>query len=362
MGVLAGALGHGRPFSFSLLPPRPPCFGLRRVLIGSAHTRRDGSDGGGGGDDDDESDDDIHGQAARLVLHRRAAEIRLPPLAQCQHFVNLTNGLEAVPLLTQRGLPFSYMRLESTQLEQKNYDQVLASLDPNLLMHLALGYSCIIWDFGSRNRRRGVPRAIWFGIEFVRFALAREWYGVGYRKGSVSDQNLADIDHQERDARNINLADPHPVLNASSSSSSSSGSHGFPRPPPILRGYDVAVDFEQAMRSTKKSSRKRLKYYRRFLAPRQIPDRTLSSSEGDYQGDPLIRLYGAYRATFEDEQLAFYQQIAAEVSSREVQDDMWPVATSLVADLESLGMKLWTGGVGHREYYDALERLREEDT
>lgn len=76
----------------------------------------------------------------------------------------------------------------------------------------------------------------------------------------------------------------------------------------------------------------------------------------------MIRLYGAYRATFEDEQLAFYQQIAAEVSSREVQDDMWPVATSLVADLESLGMKLWTGGVGHREYYDALERLREEDT
>ncbi len=35
---------------------------------------------------------------------------------------------------------------------------------------------CLVWDFGSRNKKRGVPRALWYGLEFVRFALALTWF------------------------------------------------------------------------------------------------------------------------------------------------------------------------------------------
>lgn len=29
---------------------------------------------------------------------------------------------------------------------------------------------CLVWDFGSRNLKRGVPRAVWYGLEFLRCA------------------------------------------------------------------------------------------------------------------------------------------------------------------------------------------------
>ena len=35
-------------------------------------------------------------------------------------------------------------------------------------------YSCVVYDFGSRDKKRGVPRALWYGTEFVRYAL--DWY------------------------------------------------------------------------------------------------------------------------------------------------------------------------------------------
>eukprot|EP00198_Chlamydomonas_reinhardtii_P014029 XP_001703366.1 predicted protein [Chlamydomonas reinhardtii] len=61
-------------------------------------------------------------------------------LASARHFVNLTNGIEALPLLQQLGL----------------------------------SYSCIVYDCGSR-RRDGTPRALWYGLEFVRYCLTQLW-------------------------------------------------------------------------------------------------------------------------------------------------------------------------------------------
>lgn len=54
-------------------------------------------------------------------------------------------------------------------------EQVAAELDPSLLLHLAAGRCCLVYDFGSRNKKRGVPRALWMGAEFVRFALTYLW-------------------------------------------------------------------------------------------------------------------------------------------------------------------------------------------
>ena len=38
--------------------------------------------------------------------------------------------------------------------------------------------SCLVYDLGSRNKKRGAPRAIWYGLEWVRFALHYLW-GLG---------------------------------------------------------------------------------------------------------------------------------------------------------------------------------------
>jgi hypothetical protein len=66
--------------------------------------------------------------------------VELPPLRRARHFVNLTNGLEALPLLRALGLPSSFVRIRSTDVEQQAYGALVAGLDANLLMALALGH------------------------------------------------------------------------------------------------------------------------------------------------------------------------------------------------------------------------------
>jgi len=51
-------------------------------------------------------------------------------------------------------------------------------LSDDFLMNLALGNRCIIYDFGANKE---VPRAIWQGLEFVKFVLYEKWFGHTYR-------------------------------------------------------------------------------------------------------------------------------------------------------------------------------------
>lgn len=49
----------------------------------------------------------------------------------------------------------------------RNYEGIIENLDYNLLMSLALGYVCIVYDYGSRgnamsDEREGIPRAFWY--------------------------------------------------------------------------------------------------------------------------------------------------------------------------------------------------------
>lgn len=89
--------------------------------------------------------------------------IHLPSLAHCKLYINLTNGLEALPLVEAYGIPCTFLRLQSTTCEQQNLEGLVAQLDVDLLLHLALGRCCIVVDFGSRNKKRGAPRALWMG-------------------------------------------------------------------------------------------------------------------------------------------------------------------------------------------------------
>lgn len=89
-----------------------------------------------------------------------------------RHFVNLTNGIEAIPSITE---PYAFVRIQSTACEQKRWDFVLQELDYTFLLALASGEICIIYDYGAN---KAVPRALYQGVEWIRYALYRRWLGV----------------------------------------------------------------------------------------------------------------------------------------------------------------------------------------
>ena len=141
-----------------------------------------------------------------------------PTVVPVKHFLNLSNGIEAVAGLRQAGLPLeqiSFVRIQSSHLEKGDRNAVLANLDHNLLLHLALGFDCRIYDYGSRSAN-GVPRALWYGLEWSRYALSRLW-----------------------------MLEPQT---------------------PMLRGSNVQERFAAYVRDIPTPLRRRLKYYRTYVA------------------------------------------------------------------------------------------------
>eukprot|EP00918_Siedleckia_nematoides_P099243 GHVU01217145.1.p1 GENE.GHVU01217145.1~~GHVU01217145.1.p1 ORF type:complete len:481 (-),score=58.39 GHVU01217145.1:267-1709(-) len=99
----------------------------------------------------------------------------LPP----KYFINLSNGIELIPRVTQvLGIPassLSYVRLQSTHCEGGHLNEFLNSVDSNLLLALAMGFPCFVFDCGSRDQS-GVPRALWMGLKFIRFSCIYVWF------------------------------------------------------------------------------------------------------------------------------------------------------------------------------------------
>jgi hypothetical protein len=96
-------------------------------------------------------------------------------------FLNLTNGIEIFDkfpnLLSLENV--SFIRIQSTHCEQKNYEEMFSNLDSNFLMHLAMGFDCIVYDFGSR-RFDGNSRACWQGLELIRFICNKIWFDLEF--------------------------------------------------------------------------------------------------------------------------------------------------------------------------------------
>lgn len=110
-----------------------------------------------------------------------------------KHYINLTNGIEAI---AQYNLPhYSFIRIQSTACEQHLWDKLILDLDYDFLMNVALGNDCIIYDYGTR---KPVPRAIYQGIEFIKFVLNKFWYG-------VSDEVF--ITRSRNSAHKVNVTD-----------------------------------------------------------------------------------------------------------------------------------------------------------
>jgi hypothetical protein len=100
--------------------------------------------------------------------------------ANDRHFINLTNGIEALSVLPLSKEQINFVRLQSTHLERGDYHRFLQEIDYNLLMHLALGNTCYLYDYGCRRNDEQEPlyghsRIHWMGVPFMRFILNRVW-------------------------------------------------------------------------------------------------------------------------------------------------------------------------------------------
>ncbi|KAI8471744.1 MAG: hypothetical protein J3K34DRAFT_520273 [Monoraphidium minutum] len=309
--------------------------------------------------------------------------VPLPPLHGSYHFVNLTNGIEALPMLHRLGLPYSFVRICSTDIEQQNYEALITGLDANLLMHLAMGHRrapharprtrarvCCVWDLGSRNKKRGAPRAVWAGLEFVRWCLESKWLqagGAAPAAGSRDGGGLGSGSGSESDGGGSEGG-------TSSGSSSGSGSGGD-GPQAHLRGHRVTATFEAHRRRFSQSTKRRLLYYRRY-----VPEDTRR-----------LQLYGVYRPTTNDSNQQYYVEMARAWDAPLGSATHLPEAPALEearaaaggaaagplpsdaagaggAALSSRDRAAWgaiaadgwgvfAGGLGHAEYFSALQLL-----
>lgn len=108
------------------------------------------------------------GKHIRMGNERRLAEEIQP--YEC--FVNLTNGLEWLPLLKRLGKRINYVRICSTDMEKNHWEDILLQLDTNLLMRLALGQKCMILDCGA-NRTPG--KVVEKGVPWIKHILEDYW-------------------------------------------------------------------------------------------------------------------------------------------------------------------------------------------
>mmetsp|Transcript_12384 Transcript_12384/g.22379 ORF Transcript_12384/g.22379 Transcript_12384/m.22379 type:complete len:290 (+) Transcript_12384:44-913(+) len=101
------------------------------------------------------------------------------------HVINATNGIELLPILDSKlsstfscySYSLQFSRIQSTLCEQGHFDKLLCELDHSVLLPLSLGIPVYVYDIASRNKQRAVPRSIWYGIEFIKYALTYYWNG-----------------------------------------------------------------------------------------------------------------------------------------------------------------------------------------
>lgn len=90
------------------------------------------------------------------------------------NYINLTNGIEILPMLPKG---YRFIRIQSTICEQKLWDRLIQELDYDFLINIALGNECVIYDYGAR---KPIPRAVYQGIEFLKYVLHKCWLNEEY--------------------------------------------------------------------------------------------------------------------------------------------------------------------------------------
>lgn len=90
-----------------------------------------------------------------------------------KHFLNLTNGIQALVRFNLNIEEVNFIRIQSCWVESHKFEDMLNDLDHNFLMSLALGYDCYVYDFGARSE---ISKATYYGLEWVRYVLYRRWF------------------------------------------------------------------------------------------------------------------------------------------------------------------------------------------
>ena len=235
------------------------------------------------------------------------------------HFVNLKNGIEALPVLREHfpeDAPIHFLRVQSTLCERGDMEKIMLELDANLLLKLATDTPCVIYDYGSRSEDTGLPRSFWYGMEAMMYFLRYEWGFDGYGD-----------DRDDDDDGNITKREV------------------------LLRGKKCTKEIERKRTFFSKSLKKKLRYYRQF-----IPE--THSKE--------LRMIGAYKLTTNDGDREYYKktlneyisstshnEIAKEEeeNSRINNDSLEETATKL----ESLGFKIFRGGDREQDWLDMIK-------
>jgi hypothetical protein len=257
----------------------------------------------------------------------------LPSFFSARNYVNLSAGAEALgSILPTLAAEPRFCRITSTACEQGQLARTLAEVcDASLLMDLALGErDVIVWDCGSRKGRRrrrkgqeedededadesaaSCPRALWYGLEFARWALTTLWF---------------DDDKEKDDS--ITITTPHR--------------------PPYLRGFNVERDFAQKLREAPPAVVKRAAYFGRFVPEERRRRRGTNPF--------ALRLYGCYAPTDHDGDAEYCAGLVRGFGSK---GRAAVVAAAVEKELDAeararrlvvhQGWRIFAGGVGHEE-------------
>ena len=89
------------------------------------------------------------------------------------NYINLTNGIQ---FIEDFGLTdYRFIRIQSTHCEQKMWEEIIMSISDDFLMSAAIGHECVVYDCGAN---KNVPRAVWQGLEWIKFVIHLRWCGV----------------------------------------------------------------------------------------------------------------------------------------------------------------------------------------
>ena len=109
-----------------------------------------------------------------------------------KRYLNLTNGIEEMG--ANPFYHYCYVRIQSTLCEQKQWGKILRELDYNFLMDIALGNHVVVIDFSQQKK---VSRALFQGLEWIKYCLTRRWFGIIPEKVFVKSYNVSNYFNQE---------------------------------------------------------------------------------------------------------------------------------------------------------------------
>lgn len=99
-----------------------------------------------------------------------------------KNYINLTNGIEKIPELNN----YSFIRIQSTTIERKDWIKLLQDLDHDFLLHLVLGFNVNVYDYGTN---REYSKTIYYGLPLIEYCLNRFWFDIIPEKVEIYCRN-----------------------------------------------------------------------------------------------------------------------------------------------------------------------------